>query len=389
MNLFKALFSNSRALPQTHRYFVRHIKEDLVRYPDGLYYVPEETLRNMDKTFSGKPVYVRHIDSENDSDERINDKVGDVVKSFYNEFDGWHWAEILVDDEGQSLFNKGWTVSNGHRPSRIGGGGVHNNQKYDHTVDSSEYEHLAITDSPRYEGALVFTPDEFKAYNEEKDKEIQSLKNSKENEMDEEQIVKLGSLIAAEVVKGLSLKNSAEKKEAEKDKKKESLTNSEESLVKDAAFRELLTQIEELRWKEGDEKPAEEIVKEIYKKISESGLMTSEIMANEEVHKREEIDDVGGFLKAKGLSDEDIRIVMAKMGKASYEKSEAGTADNEKEEEEKDNEGSKAEKPMTNEVEESSFSVLKNAKKQHFINAEPVMDTTAAKLARGAERYGL
>ena len=366
MNLFKALFSNSRALPQTHRYFVRHIKEDLVRYPDGLYYVSEETLRNMDKSFSGKPVYVRHIDSENDSDERINDKVGDVVKSFYNEFDGWHWAEILVDDEGQSLFNKGWTVSNAHRPDRIGGGGVHNNQKYDHAVDSSEYEHLAITDSPRYEGALVFTPDEFKAYNEEKDKEIQSLKNSKENEMDEEQIVKLGSLIAAEVVKGLSLKNTAEKEEAEEDKKKEeaeedkkkeSLTNSEESLVKDAAFRELLTQIGDLRWKDDDEKPAEEIVKEIYKKISESGLMASEVMAKKE--------------------------------KASYEKSEAGTADNEKEEEEKDNECSKAEKPMTNEVEESSFSVLKNAKKQHFINAEPAMDTTAAKMARGAERYGL
>lgn len=347
MNLFKALFSNSRALPQTHRYFVRHIKEDLVRYPDGLYYVPEEALRNMDKSFSGKPVYVRHVDSENDSDERINDKVGDVVKSFYNEFDGWHWAEILVNDEGQSLFNKGWTVSNAHRPDRIGGGGVHNNQKYDHTVDSSEYEHLAITDSPRYEGALVLTPDEFKAYNEEKDKEIQSLKNSKENEMDEEQIVKLGSLIAAEVVKGLSLKNSAEKEEAEKDKKEN----------------------------EAEEEPKEEV--------------KEDACENEEVDKREEIDDVGGFLKAKGLSDEDIRIVMAKMEKASYEKSEAGTADNEKEEEEKDNECSKAEKPMTNEVEESSFSVLKNAKKQYLFNAEPAMDTTAAKLARGAERYGL
>lgn len=347
MNLFKALFLNSRALPQTHRYFVRHIKEDLVRYPDGLYYVPEEVLRNMDKSFSGKPVYVRHIDSKNDSDERINDKVGDVVKSFYNEFDGWHWAEILVNDEGQSLFNKGWTVSNAHRPDRIGGGGVHNNQKYDHTVDSSEYEHLAITDSPRYEGALVLTPDEFKVYNEEKDKEIQSLKNSKENEMDEEQIVKLGSLIAAEVVKGLSLKNSAEKKEAEEDKKEN----------------------------EAEEEPKKEVKEDACK--------------NEEVDKRKEIDDVGGFLKAKGLSDEDIRIVMAKMEKASYEKSEAGTADNEKEENEKDNECSKAEKPMTNEVEESSFSVLKNAKKQYLFNAEPAMDTTAAKLARGAERYGL
>lgn len=350
MNLFRKLFENSR-LPQTHRYFVRHIKEDLVRYPDGLYFVPEETLRAMDTTFSGKPIYIRHIDSENDSDERIGEKVGDVVKSFYNEYDGWHWAEVLVNDEGQSLFNKGWTVSNAHRPKTIGGGGVHNNQAYDHTVADSEYEHLAITDSPRYEGALVLTPEEFKTYNAEKDKEIQSLKNSKEMEMDEEQMVKLGSLIAAEVMKGLSLKNSAEKEEAEEDKE-----NSTE-----------------------EEQPKEEVKEDACK--------------NEDVDKREEIDDVGGFLKSKGLSDEDIRIVMAKMEKASYDKSEAGTADNETEEkEEKENECDKGsdekEEALANEVEKSSFDLLKNAKARHFENADSAFDTTATKLARGAERYG-
>lgn len=352
MNLFKKLFQNSRALPQTHRYFVRHIREDFVRYNDGLYFIPEDTLMEMDKTFSGKPVYIHHIDAENDSEERISDKVGDVVKSFYNENDGWHWAEIMVNDDGQSLFNKGWTVSNAHRPERIGGGGVHNNQNYEHIVNSSEYEHLAITDSPRYEGALVLTPDEFKEYNENKSKEIQSLKNSKEiEEMDEETLKKLSSLVAAEVMKGLSLKNSAdEKDEGEKDKANE------------------------------EEEPKEEV--------------KEDECHNEEVDKRKEIDDVGGFLKSKGLSDEDIRIVMGKMEKASYEKSEAGTADNEtedkEEEEKKDNECGKAEEAMKNSiVEKSAFSMLKNAKAKHYESAEPVVDTTALKLARGNDRYGL
>lgn len=48
----------------------------------------------------------------------------------------------------------------------------------------------------------------------------------------------------------------------------------------------------------------------------------------EEVDKRENIDNVGGFLKSKGLNDEDIRYVMKLMEKNSYENEE------EKEEEE-------------------------------------------------------
>ena len=43
--------------------------------------------------------------------------------------------------------------------------------------------------------------------------------------------------------------------------------------------------------------------------------------------------DVGGFLKSKGLSDEDIREVYKYMEKLSYDKSSKGTADNKKDEE--------------------------------------------------------
>lgn len=48
---------------------------------------------------------------------------------------------------------------------------------------------------------------------------------------------------------------------------------------------------------------------------------------NDDVDKRKLIDDVGDFLKGKGLSDEDIRFVMGLMEKASYDDSTAG-ADN-------------------------------------------------------------
>lgn len=55
---------------------------------------------------------------------------------------------------------------------------------------------------------------------------------------------------------------------------------------------------------------------------------------NEKVDKRKLIDEVGGILKGK-VDDEIIRTIIGKMEKMSYDKSEAGTADNEKEEDEK------------------------------------------------------
>lgn len=53
---------------------------------------------------------------------------------------------------------------------------------------------------------------------------------------------------------------------------------------------------------------------------------------NEEIDKRAEMGDVGGFLKSKGLSDEDIRYVYKHMEKLSYDKSSADKADNKKDE---------------------------------------------------------
>jgi len=51
---------------------------------------------------------------------------------------------------------------------------------------------------------------------------------------------------------------------------------------------------------------------------------------NEDVDKRQEMGDIGGFLKSKGLSDEDIRHVYKIMEKLSYDKSSTGAADNAK-----------------------------------------------------------
>lgn len=57
---------------------------------------------------------------------------------------------------------------------------------------------------------------------------------------------------------------------------------------------------------------------------------------NEKVDKRKLIDEVAGIMKSAGADDEQIRTAIGKMEKLGYDKSEAGTADNEKEDESKD-----------------------------------------------------
>ena len=60
-----------------------------------------------------------------------------------------------------------------------------------------------------------------------------------------------------------------------------------------------------------------------------------EKIENEKVDKRKLIDEVAGIMKTAGADDEKIRTAIAKMEKLAYDKSEAGTADNEKEDDPK------------------------------------------------------
>lgn len=123
--------------------------------------------------------------------------------------------------------------------------------------------------------------------------------------------------------------------------------------------------------------------------------------------KRKLIEEVGGFLKEKGLSDEDIRFVIGKMEKDAYEKDEDGK-DNSCKEGEKDNEADpdkkdeKADKTneddkdkkdeeaadkKTNSKEPSDFDRLLNAVGS-FKAKESVVETLETRLERGQDLYG-
>ena len=72
-----------------------------------------------------------------------------------------------------------------------------------------------------------------------------------------------------------------------------------------------------------------------------------EKIENEKVDKRKLIDEVAGIMKSAGADDEKIRTAIAKMEKLAYDESEAGTADNKKAKNEKEDEP-KDDKPADN-----------------------------------------
>ena len=352
------MIQNSKDFPK--RYFARHIKAGPVHYlekgEDKIYVITDEALKKMNASFEGKPVYIKHVDEVN-MDTLKEDANGYVVKSFYNEFDGAWWAEIIADDEAQGFIEKGWAVSNAYLPTELGSGGVYHDIDYDKEVKNGVYEHLAIVDNPRYEESVIMTPDEFKNYNEGRKAELEKLKNSKENKMlsEEEKTELLDSLknSLAEIVRD-TVKNAMEEKQVE-DKKN----------AEDEDHRQLIREIAAVSAKEeGDfEGGLDEKVREIIKLAEKLGYSEDEAKQNaeDEDEKENEKEDEEEE-KKDNESDEDS------------EESKENKCNEDDEEKEEKKENSKF------------FGFLHNAKANH--EKEKTASTMAAGLALGKIRYG-
>ena len=141
--------------------------------------IAENTIKKMDPTFAGCPLYLNHVDDV-DIDKIPAESVGYVVESFYNKADGKHWCKFIVTKkEGEEYLSKGWKLSNAYINSgSFGGGGNWHGVSYVKEVLEAKYEHLAIVQSPRYKESIVLTPDEFKKYNSDKELELIKLMNS-------------------------------------------------------------------------------------------------------------------------------------------------------------------------------------------------------------------
>lgn len=177
--------NNAAILPKI--YYGLHMVPGVAEYRDPgsepyRLMLEEETIKNMDPTFAGRPVYVDHVDKV-DMDNLQVEADGYVVESFYNPTDGKHWCKfIVVSDKGHEAIRKGWSLSNSYIPKELRGGGLWHGVEYAKEVTRAEYEHLAIVQNPRYQESKILTPEEFKEYNGQKEIELKRLTNSNEGE---------------------------------------------------------------------------------------------------------------------------------------------------------------------------------------------------------------
>jgi hypothetical protein len=152
--------------------------------PDGSYrvFINEDTIRQMNPSFAGRPVFVEHVDEVDDDVNTLrNEADGWVIESFFNAADGKTWAKfIIVSDRGLAAVKKGYRLSNAYIPNLAETKATWNGVDYQRVVTGGEFEHLAVVQNPRYEESVIMTPDEFKAYNENLKTELIRLANSKE-----------------------------------------------------------------------------------------------------------------------------------------------------------------------------------------------------------------
>jgi hypothetical protein len=173
---------NAKQAPQI--YYGLHMAPGVAEYREAgrepyRIMIEEETIKNMDPTFSGKPVYVRHVNEVN-WDQLQAEADGYVVESFFNQKDGKHWVKfIVVSDRGHEAIRNGWKLSNAYVPKSFANGGRWHGVEYAKEVTNGEYEHLAIVPDPRYEESVILTPEQFKSYNGEKELELLKLANDK------------------------------------------------------------------------------------------------------------------------------------------------------------------------------------------------------------------
>lgn len=166
------------------RYYGLHFSPGVVEYP-GLgkrVFISPEVSKEMDPSFSGKPLFVQHRD-DYEVETLPAESDGVVVKSFYNMYDGNHWVEFLtISDEADQKIKEGWLLSNSYKAQVDNVGGESKNVSYDHAVSSAIYHHMALVKKPRYENSVIYSPEEFKAYNDKLKAQLEHLQNSKEED---------------------------------------------------------------------------------------------------------------------------------------------------------------------------------------------------------------
>lgn len=398
-------FHNAKEEPKI--FYCKHIAPGVCAYADETILIGEEALKEMDKTFAGKPIYVNHqpVNLENLQEEAD----GYVAESFYLPEDGCHWAKmIIVSDKGQEAIRKGWKVSNAYVPDEFGVGGEWHNIPFNREVMKGHYTHLALVDNPRYEEAQVMTPEQFKMYKEEKRAQLKELENTKGEGKTMFKLFKKAevtnsddlSKVMVELSDGSAVSigemvNSVEEKLKAEEQKEDACHNEDimEKVVKvngeDMKVSDLIKAFEDKcsnaddeekkpeaeeaeEKKDADEEPKEEPKAEEAKEDKE----------NEVKDKRELIRQIMAIAGEAGASEEQVRTIAQKCEELAYDKDEAQKEGEDEEPKEEPKDEPKEDKKNSKELLEAE----EKANAKGFQGQ--VVDTMSRRLARGQERYG-
>lgn len=336
-------------------FYCRHMQPGIVKYENETILVDTDGVKHMMPSGVGKPVYIHH--QKVDLDTMKEKAAGYVTDSFYNELDGWAWFKFLaIDDDCYHAISEGWAVSNAYVPTEWGEGGTKNNCPYEREVKNGEFTHLAVVPDPRYEGACIMTPEEFKIYQDSQKRKLEELQNSNQskgktmlklfkNTKQEVASIDADTMIELENGKSVSIEemiNAVCKKNAEEKKEKE---NGDQMVDVD-----------------GEKMPLKELVNK-YKKMNEKKNESQDEEEEEDEPKKEKKNR-----QKKNDGEDDDDDGRTKKEKSKSDKGHDDQIEKDLEEDE--------------EKENSHFDELRNAHLKHGTDVV-VLETSMDKLARG------
>ncbi len=337
-------------------------------------FLNEDTLRTMDPSFSGRPVFVMHVDEvTQDVDVLRGEADGWVVRSFYNEADGKHWVEFLVCSErGEEAIKRGMRLSNCYIPKSFASGGLWNGVSYAKEIKDAEYEHLAIVPNPRYEESVILTPEKFKAYNESKIVELKRLANTNEKEENRPML---------KLFKRAKVDNSKDFEDMEVVLEKSGKTIGLVKLINDADEAAMKGKSDHLLDVHGSKMTLNELMDK-YKACNDELTAMKEKAKNDEAAKEHDKGDEGHL-----ENDEDEEAKKKALQLAEHEDKEIEEAKKKNDEEEAMKKKNAADAAAAKKVaDKKKADALRNAHtKQH---APAVVEIGADKIERGKARYG-
>ena len=340
-------------------------------------FLNEDTLRKMDSSFAGKPIFVEHV-SEVDSnlDELRKDADGWVVESFFNSVDGKHWVKmIVVSDKAERAIKNGFRLSNAYIPRLNGKAGQWNGIDYQNEVVDGEYEHLAIVNNPRYDESVIMTPEEFKMYNENLQIELKRIANSKPQEK-ESMMSKLKFWNKQPVEKSIDVEN---------------LSVTLPKSGKEFSIFQIVNAMDEMEMKKKDEEEKMENKKKMNKEEeTDTDLKPEKVSLDVEgdLHNEDEEEMAEEEEKKKEVKNKKIKM----KNKEEKEMDDCMSNDEQEDEEKMEKEKEMKNKKMKNELEakkKDNFDSIKNAPSLAEINK--INNNYASsfdKLTRGKARYG-